>query len=154
MKKILIDKKFLQIFLSVLMLLLPATSKAAGWDTYQRVSIVNENKDTLYIENYSNKNLYIRLFVHNRKVSLKYRPPRYQVDQGKIHDLKDEKSLKTAKNRWIRFRLAQDNEYRDSKFLELLQGRKLVFQYYPADKIIKEAVFNLEGIKEAVQTIW
>jgi hypothetical protein len=87
-------------------------------------------------------------------VSLKIRPPRYQIDQGKIHDLKDEKSLKTAKTYWIRFRLAQDNEYRDSKLLELLQGKKLVFQYYPADKIIKEAVFNLEGIKEAVQTIW
>ena len=135
---------------------LPVVSSATDWKSYlyKRVSITNQTKDVIYLENLNNTGLFIRFLVHNRKVSLKLKPPLYQVDQGEVYNLKNEKTLKTAKTHWLRFRIAQNKDDHNSKFTELLNGKRLVFQYYPSKDVMKEAVFDLEGIKEAVQTLW
>jgi len=146
----------LSIGIYLVFMLFPVISSAANWKSYlyKRVSITNQTKDTIYLENLNNSGLFIRLFVHNRKVSLKLKPPLYQVDQGEIHNLKNEKTLKTAKVYWLRFRLAKNKDDHNLKLSEILNGKRLVFQYYPAKDVMKEAVFDLEGIKDAVQTLW
>ena len=136
--------------------LIPSTNscRAQAWNIYLRADITNRSGDIIHLENINQNGLFFRFFAHNLKEKIASRPPRYRVDQGAIHDLAKAEYLTYGETRWFRYRLMQKWDYDNPLLQELLQGKELIIQYYPAPNLIKEAVFRLDGIHKAIREIW
>jgi len=152
-------KNAIRIFVFILLLgigLGPAATmvRASNWSLYKRVSVNNSTGDCIFLENINRKGLFIRFFAHNRKENIAFRAPRYRIDQGAVHDLAGAKYLRYGKTRWFRYRLMKGWDPNNPLLQELQQGKELIIQYYPGPNLIKEAVFKLQGIHEAVREIW
>jgi len=91
--------------------------------------------------------------INNNKISFKNNLPLYKVDNGMVHNLEEMPELATGKRHWVRWCLSENNKKYSSELNEIMNGKKLYFQYRQPDNIIKEIVFNLRGVKEVINEI-
>ena len=131
----------------------PNTASCSEWTLFKRASIKSKNHGSLQIEHREGKGIYIFFYMHNKEVSFKNNLPLYQVDDGKVHHLDKMPKLTTGKNRWVRWRFTDDIKKISPELKEIINGKKLYFQYHLPDNTIKEAVFELQGAKDAVNEI-
>ena len=146
--------------LGIVLFTLTATSISycSEWTLSKRTSIKravinNKNHGSLQIQHRQGEGIYIFFYIRNKKVSFRNNLPLYQVDDGKVHHLDNVSELYTGKKRWIKWLLTDDIKNFGSDLNEIINGKKLYFQYYLPDKTIKEAVFELQGAKTAVNEI-
>ncbi len=147
---------FIVLFLLIISLLF-VPSNYASWDIYKRVSLRNKAGHRLVFE--CNKSKYIRVWLKlntQKEENVVFNKlPVYRVDNYDIHKIgkeKYEKKIKILVGHYISWIIS--NRERPSKELrEFMNGREVVFQYYRDDGKIMEAVFPLDGAKEAIEEI-
>jgi hypothetical protein len=61
--------------------------------------------------------------------------------------------VKTDTNNWLRWQIQDGKKLLNGEFLEIIEGKQLIIQYYLPDGSIKETNFYLEGIKAAISEI-
>ncbi len=151
LRKIIVYFSFPVLFILVFM-----STAHADWDINKRAQI--ESKQGCYLRFEAINGKYIRFrFALKRKNDGVFsdKLPIYRVDENDIHIIEKEKRLNELQIRvgsylgWV-----ISNAQTPSKELkEFMNGQEVVFQYYRDDGKIMEAVFLLDGIKEALEEI-
>lgn len=128
----------------------------AGWSVYRRVQLRNTKKHRLRFDRGGEGPIRVWLFLKSHKQgNLKTKPPLYKVDGGPVRNLNAMEGLKAHKTgRWIRWEIDDGKGKPDPALEEFLNGKQVVFQFYRPDGRICETVFELEGLKEAIQKLF
>ncbi len=147
-------KKFIKIFIFILITILYYSSAYADWNIIRYVETKNKDKHKLKIEINEDGQFYASFILKRRiKNVFKSKLPLYQVDENKVHNIQEIKNKIVDKKRIIKWLVAGVNGNSSELLYEILNGKSVVFQYYIPDGTIKETVFLLEGIHEAINAI-
>jgi len=144
------------LFFSVFLMLFFTSTSHAGWKIYKRAQIKSGQGHYLRFESLNGE--YIRLMFglsrQDEGVFLN-KLPIYRVDDNDIHIIKKDKSYKNLKVRtgYYIYWIISNGETSSKELNEFINGQEVVFQYYRDDGKIMEAVFSLDGIKEAIEEI-
>ena len=131
---------------------------SAGWAVYKSATTRNSEKHILGIEKLHTGK--IRAFFQldkNAAVQFSMKLPLYQIDNNEVHALQSIQSdrLIIGENdnrvRWLIY--SGEGPLSDT-LLEFMNGKEAVFQYYLPDGTIKETIFDLEGAREAIETLF
>ncbi len=128
----------------------------AEWKFYKSAEIRGEEKNILKIDHTRKERTRVWfILIKGEKDAFASNPPRYRVDGNPVRDLASAPSRRTNQNadRWIRWTIWDGEGSRPPELLEFIHGRRVVFQYYPSDGLIREATFSLEGAGEAIEEI-
>ena len=137
----------------VLALILALSAPAyADWLFYRQVQMRNADKHHLRFDRSWEAPIRAWLILRSQKYgNLKERRPLYKVDDGPVRDLEGVKGVRTHKRgRWINWEIEDGKGEPDSALKEFMNGKEVLFQFYGPDGMIRETVFELEGIKKAV----
>jgi len=143
------------LFLVFLMLVFTSTNHA-GWNIYKRAQINSNQGDYLKFESINGEYIRIRFGLRKQEegVFLKNLPV-YRVDDNDIHIITkgdNYKKLQIKVGYYI-YWVISNAETPSQELNEFMNGQEVVFQYYRDDGEIMEAVFLLDGIKEALKEI-
>ena len=146
---------FLFLFSLFLMLFLISTIHA-DWYVYKRAEIKSKQGPYLRFESLNGEYIkfWFRLPSEDEGAFLN-EPPIYKVDGNEIHVIKkgeDYKGLKIRAGHYITW-IISNGDTPSKELNEFVNGQEAVFQYYRDDGEIMEAVFLLDGIKEAMGKI-
>ncbi len=130
-----------------------AATAFPGWKLYKSAKLRNKEQNTLKIDRVEGHKALAWLLLKRKNArAFASGTPLYQVDDGPVHDLASMPAWRTdpEAKRWIRWEIWNGKGTFSPLLLELMNGKRVVFQYYLPDGEIVETAFSLEGAKEAI----
>lgn len=151
-----ITKIFIIIVCSLFLLLFFSPTIHADWAIYKQVQVRNSQKHYLRFDSSNGKTIKVWFILKGKDNGVfSKKLPVYRVDNNDIHEISQGKAyngLKIRKGKWIRWTIS-GGEKSSEELKEFINGKEVVFQYYRDDGKIMEAIFSLEGIKEAISEL-
>jgi hypothetical protein len=139
----------------LILVVVPASK--AEWLIYKRAQYRNSDNIHLHFDSLENQWIRIRLiFPEGVEGATPERPPLYQIDANEVHDLKENIEIRFDKNkhRWLDWIIHKGEKPYSEELQEFLLGKKVIFQYYLPDGMIKETTFKLDGLKGTIEEIY
>ena len=129
------------------------SGEAGEWRFFRRAFLKNESGHQLRLDTYGDHQLRIWLILKGKEPGVfSNKLPIFKIDQGPVYQVKsfEEKNIRIREDRWLHFQGADENKEFAKILNELKFGEQVVFQYYPPDGSIREAVFELSGIESVI----
>jgi len=143
----------LSLCFSIFIVMIISSHATGEWSLYKRASIKSKEGHSLRIDSSGNKDLMIWFMLKKKTLgAFSEKMPVYRVDELPVRSLDNISGLKVKKKRWIRW-LISKGKSPSKELVEVMHGKEMIFQYYRDDGRIMEAIFSLEGAKEAVSEI-
>ncbi len=157
-KKLACIKRYLIyiVFLLVASATLAVPETRAGWFIYKSAQVRDQYRNSLKIDVTSNGRIRIRFFLSKPKPNVfSNKLPLYKVDNGKTHDLRDARGLKTdaKKSRWVIWTISKKKNPVSDGLKEIMNGNFMTLQYYLSDGTIKETTFDIKDADKAIYEI-
>jgi hypothetical protein len=126
----------------------------ATWRVYKFAEIENEDHNTLRFHRKWNGPIYAWFVVKSKFEDVfKEKLPLYRIDDRAIHNLQHQENLRSNKDTWIKWPIYDGSGPINEQMLEFMNGKILTFQYYLPDGEIRETVFHLDGVRDAINEL-
>ncbi len=129
-------------------------ASAGEWHIYKEVRTRSEDGHTLkFCKNLNGPVTAWLILGKKLEGAFKGRLPVYRIDDGSIRSIADSEKKTPKEGTYINWEIDDGKASPGQLLKEFMEGKRVVFQYYLYDGVIKEAAFDLSGCREAISEL-